>query len=179
RRHGRRLQIRRVGMPDAAEVYLLVLELLDLDDLRKALDAFDEGIFDHLAKTLGDCEELRRRQILIAKEDDEMVEPNTADFRDGLVVEGAREIDAGNLRPDGAAEAVHFDGARCGREHAVSSELTACPRPRRRVRRSSAAWPIARPRRGYSPPRWRQSRIAGSDRADRAPRIWSPHRSAA
>ena len=50
------------------------------------------------------------------------------------------------------------------------------PTPRRRARRSCAASPIARPRPARCPPRWRRSRIAGSGRAGRCRRTWSPRR---
>ena len=55
-------------MPDFAEILRLVLELDDWDDLRKAFDALDEGIFDHLAKALSERQKLRGRQVLIPEE---------------------------------------------------------------------------------------------------------------
>jgi len=42
---------------------------LTTDDLRKAVDALDEGIFDHLAEALSERQKLGRRQVLIAEED--------------------------------------------------------------------------------------------------------------
>jgi hypothetical protein len=39
-------------MPDAAEVDLLVLELGDRDDFRKAVEPFEERVFDRLAEAL-------------------------------------------------------------------------------------------------------------------------------
>jgi len=49
RAHRRLGEVGGVGMPDAAEVLALVLELLHLDDLRKALDALHERVLDRLS----------------------------------------------------------------------------------------------------------------------------------
>src|SRR5664279_2282002 len=50
------------------------------------------------------------------------------------------------------------------------------PKLRSRLQRSCAACPIARPHPRSCPPRWRQSRIAATDKAVRAARIWPPRR---
>jgi hypothetical protein len=116
-RHRRDVEIRGVRVPDAAEVDLLVLELGDGDDFRKAVEPLEERVFDRLTEPLRQREEPRRRKILIAEEHDASVEPDAADFRDCRVVEVAREVDAGNLRPERARDPVHLETPRGGREH--------------------------------------------------------------
>ena len=54
-------------------------------------------------------EELRRRQLLVAKEDDEVIEPGPADRRDRIVVELLREIDAEDLRAERARERADIE----------------------------------------------------------------------
>jgi hypothetical protein len=87
-------------MPQPAEIDPLVFELDDRGDLREAVDALDERVFDRLAETPRQREQASGRQFLIAKENDEVVEPGLADRRDGLGVELLREIDAENLGAD-------------------------------------------------------------------------------
>ena len=99
-------------MPDAAEIFRFVLELDHRNDLRKAFDAFDEGVFDHLAEALGEGEEFGRRQILVAEKDDVVLEPDLADFADDIVAGIGREIDAQNFRADRARQAPHFETVR-------------------------------------------------------------------
>src|SRR5205807_979474 len=99
---------------DAAEIDLLVLELSDRDDFRKAVEPFEERIFDRLAETARQLEELLGGQILLAEEDDEVFEPDRANRPDRLAVEIARNIDPGDLRSDGAGDLVDFELAHCG-----------------------------------------------------------------
>src|SRR5438067_173854 len=49
---------------------------------------------------LRQAEQFGGRQVLVAKEDDEVVEPRPTDRRDRIVVELLREIDPENLRAD-------------------------------------------------------------------------------
>ena len=96
-------------MPDAAEIILLVLELDNRNDFRKSFDALDEGIFHHLAEAFCKAEELRRRQILIAKEDHAVIEPRLANGCDDVVARLGGKIDAQNFRADGAGQRSDFE----------------------------------------------------------------------
>jgi hypothetical protein len=71
-----------------------VLELLHLDDLGKALDARHEGVGNGLADGTRERHELRGIELLVAEEDDLVLEKCAPDFGRG---DFAREIDAGNL----------------------------------------------------------------------------------
>jgi hypothetical protein len=51
-----------------AWAHTTVFELDDRNDFRKAFNALDEGIFDHLTKAPGERQKLRGRQVLIAEE---------------------------------------------------------------------------------------------------------------
>ena len=103
-RHRRALEIGRVGVPQTAEIDLLVLELDHRRDLRKALETLHERIFDRLAEAACGVQELRGRQRLLAKEDDEVLQPRGADGRDGVVAEIVSKVDADDLGPQRAGE---------------------------------------------------------------------------
>src|SRR5207237_10684830 len=100
RAHRRLFEIGRVAMPQPAEIDPLAFELDDRRDLGEAVDALDERVLDRLAEMPRQAEQFGRRQVLVAKEDHDMVEPGLADRRDGIVVELLREIDAEDLRAD-------------------------------------------------------------------------------
>jgi chorismate mutase len=72
-------------VPDAAEIHLLVLELLHLDDLRESIDSVDERILDRLAPRARERHELLRSERLIAKEKHEVLEPRAAQRADLLL----------------------------------------------------------------------------------------------
>ena len=74
-------QIGRVGVPHAAEVDRLVLELGDVDDLRETLDALDERIFDRRAEAARQRQEALGRQVLVAEEDHQVIEQRLTDRR--------------------------------------------------------------------------------------------------
>src|SRR6185503_12573907 len=103
-RHRRALQIGRVGVPQPAEIDLLVLELDHRRDLRKALETLHERIFDRLAEAACEFEKLRGRQRLLAEENDKVLEPRGANGRDGLVAEVVSKVDAEDLRPKRAGK---------------------------------------------------------------------------
>src|SRR6266568_1471891 len=107
--HRRLIEIGRVGVPQPAEIRLLALQLDNRRDLRKSLDALDEGIFDHLAETSGKLQEKLRRERLVAEEHDEMLEPGAPDRVDRLVARIMREIDVHNLGPQGARHGADLD----------------------------------------------------------------------
>src|SRR5712664_4139204 len=108
RGHRRLVQISRVRVPDAAEIDLLVLELLHFDHLRKAGDALDEGILDRLADTSREGHELLRAKPLLAEEDHQVLEPGIANFRKIFIGKGARQVNPVNFRAKRASNASYF-----------------------------------------------------------------------
>src|SRR4029079_10177668 len=82
----------------------------DRDDLGEVGETLHERVLDRLAEPPGEGEEARRRQVLRAKEDDELLQPGPTDGRDRLVTQVLREIDAGDLSTDGAGDGVHREG---------------------------------------------------------------------
>src|SRR5262245_13383279 len=100
-------------MPNAAEVGLLMLELCDRNDFRKALNALDEGIFDDLAEPPGKAQELRGRQRLIAEKHHTVFEPGAPNGRNRRRAQLAAEIDAADLGPDCTRDRPHLDCALC------------------------------------------------------------------
>ena len=107
------VQIRRVGVPQPAEIDLLVLELDHRRDLRKALEPLHERIFDRLAEAAREREELRGLERLVAEEDDEVFEPGGADRRDRLVAHVSAEIDPENFRAERAGERTDVERVGC------------------------------------------------------------------
>ena len=94
-------------MPEPAEIDPLVLELDDRGDLGKSVDPFDERVFDDLAEMPRKAEKLLRRQLLIAKENHQVVEPGAPERRHGFAVEIFGEIDPADLgsqRPSNRAD---------------------------------------------------------------------------
>ena len=91
-------------MPEAAEIDPLVFELDDRGDQRKTLDPLDERVFDDLAETPGEGEKPLGRQLLVAEEDYQMVEPGTPDRRDRAFVEVFGKIDAGDRGAERAGD---------------------------------------------------------------------------
>ena len=73
RAHRRLFEIGRVAMPQPAEIDPLVFELDDRRDLGEAVDALDERVLDRLAEMPRQAEQFGGRQVLVAKEDHEVV----------------------------------------------------------------------------------------------------------
>src|SRR5581483_12257571 len=92
-RHRRRVEIGGVGVPDAAEVDVLVGELEDRNDLGMLVEAFDERILDGIPEAPREGEELRGREVTITKEDDEMLEPGAPEQRVRRIVERLPQVD--------------------------------------------------------------------------------------
>ena len=87
-------------MPDTAEIDPLMLQLDDRRDFREAVDPVDHGIGHRRAETAGEGELLRRRYLLIAEDDDQMIEQRLPDRRDGGVGQAGRQIDATDFGAD-------------------------------------------------------------------------------
>ena len=75
--------------------------------------ALDERILDDLAEAPGEGEKAGGRQILVAEEDDVVVEPGAADGANGVVVHLRAQVDAVNLRSDGAGDGAYLYSAFC------------------------------------------------------------------
>ena len=113
RPHRRVFEIGRVAVPEPAEIDPLVLALDDRGDLGKSVDPFDERVFDRLAKAPRKADKPLRRQILTAKEDDEMVEPSAPNRRDRATVKIFGEVDPADLgaqRPGNRADLERIAG---------------------------------------------------------------------
>src|SRR6516164_2101815 len=88
-----------------------------------------------------------------------------------------RPLGARFLERSGSQQATDMIGAK-RRSLALRHDLLSSPILRLLTRRSSAAWPIVRPRRARCPPRSKQSRTAETGTTGRVPQIWLPLRSA-
>ena len=82
-------------MPDAAKVDALVLELFDLDDLGKALYAFDKRVLHGLAHRFGKAQELRWAQGLAGQENHFVCQPGCAQGGDALRRGRLQQVNAG------------------------------------------------------------------------------------
>src|SRR5258708_30569690 len=91
-------------MPDAAEIDPLVLALGHFDDLGILGKTGNEGIARESAEVAREGNELCRRQILITKEDDEMIEQRATDLGDRGSTEIAGEIDIADFGADRARD---------------------------------------------------------------------------
>src|SRR5258708_5889706 len=94
-------------MPDAAEVELLVLQLLHLDDLGKAGDALHERIFDRSSDAAGEGHELGRRQRLVLEEHHQVLEPRGANLLELGILQPA-QVDARDFGAERAGDALDF-----------------------------------------------------------------------
>ena len=97
RAHGRHFEVADIGMPAAAKIAQLVFFLAHLDDLGVAVHAVDEIVDLQFAEAAAEGNVLLRGQLLLAKENDAIVDERPADFADHVVVEVARQVDAGNF----------------------------------------------------------------------------------
>src|SRR5690349_15492313 len=136
-------------MPHAAEVHLLVLELLHLDDLGKAGDAFHERVFDRLADPLRESHVLERRQRLVAEEDHQVLQPRRANVLHRRVGHVA-QVDVLDLRAERACDALHFHPShapslfRCSCSRRTSTLRTLVLSLSARCAALPAAWPITK-----------------------------------
>ena len=98
RRHWRLVLIAGVGVPDATEIDRLVLALQHRGDLGDILDTFQKRIDGRFAKGARKFELLLRCQVLVAKHNHIMLQPDSPDLADDIVRKIARcEIDAGDF----------------------------------------------------------------------------------
>ena len=66
-------------MPDTPEIYFLMFEFLDLDDVREALKAFNKRVFDWLTHCFGKIKKLLGTQVLLFQKDHLMIQQNLPD----------------------------------------------------------------------------------------------------
>ena len=83
---GRLLEVERVTVPDAAEVALLVFAFEDLDYLGITFNAGDHGIFDGFPETGAELEKFAWAEVLVAEEDDFVIEQGLADLLSHSIV---------------------------------------------------------------------------------------------
>ena len=96
-------------MPEAAEIDPFVLELGDLDDFWKTVDAAHERVFDRLAEAAGERQEACGRQALAVAEDHAVVEQSAADFGDRRFRQLRGQIDAVQFDAERAGDRPHLD----------------------------------------------------------------------
>src|SRR4030095_8488960 len=132
-------------MPDSAEVDALVLELHHGRDHGRLGQPLELGGFHGLAEALGEGQLLLRRELLISKEDHEMMQESPANLGDHLIAERLRETHAADLGAEGSGHRLGFDVAIRPSGHRVSSEgyrELKCSAMRRRIA-SSGKGPVA------------------------------------
>ena len=110
------------GVPDAAEVVLLVLLLQDGDDLRASGNPFTNGYSMGSPKRRPKARNWAGGQALVAEEDDEMIEPDAADRLDRLLAGIPGEVDAGDLGAERARDGMNAD-----RRHGATGSSTTPP----------------------------------------------------
>ena len=101
-------------MPDAAEIGAVILAFDDFGDLRKSLDAFQQRIVDRIAESLGESEELGRREFLIAKEDHQMIEQGLADGCDRCRADASGQVHPANFGTERSGDRGDSQGGRIG-----------------------------------------------------------------
>src|SRR5262249_37925051 len=79
-------------------------KLADRDDLGESVDAAYERILHGLSDSTRERQELLEREVLVAKEDHEILEPRLTNRADGLIVERCGEVDPADLGAESARE---------------------------------------------------------------------------
>jgi len=116
-------QIGRVRVPDASEVDALVFELHHGRDHRGLGQPLELRVFHGLAEAPGEGQLFLWGELLVAEEDDEVVEEGATDLGDQLVGERCRELHAADLGAERAGHGQDFDvmvGATGGSGHRLS-----------------------------------------------------------
>ena len=79
------------------------------DDVGIIIHMLDIGHAAEPAEEPAEGQMLLRRQVLVAEEEDEVLDEGAPDLRRRRVAEWRRQIDAGNLRPQRAGDRPHGD----------------------------------------------------------------------
>lgn len=95
----RRVEIGHVGMPAAAEIVGVLLVFGDDEDFRMAGHRLDELVHVERAEAPAERQMPLRRQMLVAEEDDAMVEQRLVHVGGGRIVELARQINPSTIAP--------------------------------------------------------------------------------
>jgi hypothetical protein len=107
--HGRLRQIRRVRVPHTPEVVALVLEFHDGGDQRRLGKPGQIRVLHRFAETPGEGHLVLGSRLLVAQEDDEVVQKRLAHLPDDLLIEIARHVDADDLGPQGSRQWTNLD----------------------------------------------------------------------
>jgi len=105
----RAFEITDVGVPAATEIAGLLGLLADFKDLGISRHRLDELMDLQLTEAAAEIELLLRGQMLVMKEDNEMLEQRRADLADHPIGEGTGEIDAGDLGAERAGDWLNRD----------------------------------------------------------------------
>ena len=100
----RALEITHIGVPAAAEIARLLGFLADFEDLGISRHRLDEFVDLQRPKAAAEIELLLRGQVLVVKEDDEVIEQRRADLADHRIRERAGEIDPGDFGAECAGD---------------------------------------------------------------------------
>src|SRR5262249_19867298 len=89
----------------------LMLELNHRRDQRRLREALELRILDRFAELPGEGQLLMRRRLLVAQEDRKVIEKGLAHLARDDALESARDIDAVDIRAQGASDRPYFDVA--------------------------------------------------------------------
>ena len=98
-------------MPILADDLLVAGLARDHDDLGIGLRALVVGVDEDLAEAAREGLVARHVELLVAEEDDAVVEQGLADVADGALVEVRADVDIVDLGADGAGNGPHLDPA--------------------------------------------------------------------
>ena len=98
-------------MPILADDLLVAGLARDHDDLGIGLRALVVGVDEDLAEAAREGLVARHVQLLVAEEDDAVVEQGLADVADGTLVEVRADVDIVDLGADGPGNGSHLDPA--------------------------------------------------------------------
>src|SRR5512134_3813329 len=115
-------------MPYSAEVVPLVFELLHFDDLGKTLNARDERVRDGLTHCPRERHELPGIELLVAEEDDLVLEKSAAYCGDDLIRQ-LSEVNSQELCTERTGDASHFHLERSGVRAAIHEQVLSGDEP--------------------------------------------------
>ena len=95
RRSGRLLQVSRIGVPDATKIMPLLWQFQYGNNQRIIGQPLHERVFDDLAESLGERHECGGIERLVAKKYDAMLQPDSTDSRNRVVVGRLVQINPG------------------------------------------------------------------------------------
>ena len=96
---------------DTTPVRFLVTLLDDLDDARESLDTLHERMRNQLGKIRRKVGVLLRSQVVVSKEQDEILMKRLVDLSQGVLRNALAQIDPGNLGPQRPGNRLHINGS--------------------------------------------------------------------